>query len=106
MTALTAGMPCTCAACARRGLASTSIFASTHAPSPSPASFSSTGLSWRHGPHHAAQKSSTTGTCMDRSITSSRKVASVTSITCGAVGALDAVLPGIVKSDGPPSIMR
>ena len=41
---------------------------------------SSTGVSARHGPHHAAQKSTTTGSSRERSTTSSSKVASVTSI--------------------------
>jgi hypothetical protein len=46
-----------------------------------PASFSSSGVSWRHGPHHAAQKSTTTGVVAERSRTSAWKVASETSIT-------------------------
>ena len=37
------------------------------------------GVSWRHGPHHAAQKSTTTGSSRERSMTSCSKVASVTS---------------------------
>ena len=41
--------------------------------------FSSTGVSCRHGPHHSAQKSTTTGTSCERSMTSCSKVASVTS---------------------------
>ncbi len=36
-------------------------------------------MSWRHGPHHAAQKSTTTGSCRERSITSCSKLASVAS---------------------------
>ena len=74
-------MPCTRNAWASRGLASTSTLASTHAPPPSAASFSSTGESCLHGSHHSAQKSMTTGVVSDRSSTSVWKVASVTSIT-------------------------
>ena len=48
--------------CASRGLASTSTLASTQEPAPSTASFSSTGDNCLHGPHHSAQKSTTTGT--------------------------------------------
>ena len=60
-TANTIGMPCTRNAWAMRGLASTSILASTQEPPPSTASFSSTGESCLHGPHQSAQKSITTG---------------------------------------------
>ena len=80
-TALTAGMPCTRRPCASAGLASTSTFASTQQPPPSAASRSSTGESCLHGPHHSAQRSSTTGTWKERSSTSAWKVASVTSTT-------------------------
>ena len=41
---------------------------------------SSAGVRVRHGPHHSAQKSTTTGTWRERSITSDSKVASVTSM--------------------------
>ena len=37
------------------------------------------GVSWRHGPHHSAQKSTTTGSSCERSMTSRSKVASVAS---------------------------
>ena len=37
---------------------------------------SRTGVSWRHGPHHSAQKSTTTGTVRERSTTASSNVAS------------------------------
>ena len=40
---------------------------------------SSAGVSVRHGPHHSAQKSTTTGTARERSITSLSKLASLTS---------------------------
>ena len=63
------------------GLASTSTLASTQAPSASAASFSSTGDSCLHGPHHSAHRSRITGTSRDRSTTSALKVSSVTSMT-------------------------
>ena len=87
-TALTVGMPCTRSACAMRGLASTSILASTHAPLPSTASFSSIGESCLHGPHHSAHRSITTGVRNERSSTSVWNVASVTSMTVTAAGAV------------------
>jgi hypothetical protein len=90
-TALTAGMPCTRSACAIVGLWSTSILARIQEPPPSIASFSSTGESCLHGPHHSAQRSRTTGTSNERSITSAWKVASVTSTT--AVTAASAACP-------------
>ena len=80
-TAYTIGMPCTRNIWASRGLASTSTLASTQAPPPSTASFSSTGESCLQGPHHSAQKSTTTGVVSERSSTSDWKVASVTSMT-------------------------
>jgi hypothetical protein len=45
------------------------------------ASFSSTGVSDRHGPHHGAQQSSSTGTSSERSSTVVWKSASLTSMT-------------------------
>ena len=48
-------------ACASVGLASVSTFASTTSPSRAAAASSSSGVSARHGPHHDAQKSTTTG---------------------------------------------
>ncbi len=68
---------------ARPGLASTSTLASTHDPLASSASFSRTGPSDRHGAHHSAQKSTTTGTSRERSITSWEKVCSLTSMMFG-----------------------
>jgi hypothetical protein len=51
--------------------------------------FSSTGVSWRHGPHHSAQKSISTGWRFDSSMTSLTKVWVVVSLirsgtACGA----------------------
>ena len=43
------------------------------------------GPSVLHGPHQSAQRSTTTGTVMDRSITAVAKVASVTSVTCVSI---------------------
>ena len=68
-------------AVAMSGFSSVSIFASTTLPSRALAAFSSAGPSWRHGPHHGAQKSTTTGTSADRSSTSAWKSASLTSMT-------------------------
>ena len=62
-------------------LASTSTLASTQAPPASPASRSRTGDSCLHGPHHSAQKSTRTGTVMERWSTCTSKSASVTSRT-------------------------
>ena len=60
--AFTAGMPWIRKAAARLWLASVSSLASSTLPSRAVTARSSTGVSWRHGPHHAAQKSTTTGT--------------------------------------------
>ena len=46
---------------ATSGSASVSTFATTTAPARWPASFASSGATARHGPHHAAQKSTSTG---------------------------------------------
>ena len=80
-TAMTIGMLCTCNAARNCGFASISTLASTQSPAASLASFSRTGLSCLHGPHHSAHKSRITGTDRDRSTTSTLKVSSVTSIT-------------------------
>jgi hypothetical protein len=60
--------------------ASTSIFASSIFPSRCATSDSIAGPSIRHGPHQAAQKSTTTGSSCERAITSRSKVSVVTSI--------------------------
>jgi hypothetical protein len=64
----------------RPGLASVSTLARTTLPPRAASAASSAGPSWRQGPHHSAQKSTTTGTWRERSTTSCSKVASVTSI--------------------------
>src|ERR1017187_7839066 len=69
-TAMTIGMLWTCSAARSCGFASMSTLASTHAPSASMASFSRTGLSCLHGPHHSAHRSRITGADRDRSTTS------------------------------------
>ena len=104
MTANTVGMLCTCKACEILGFASTSIFASTHEPLPSVASFSSIGESCLHGSHHSAHRSMSTGTWYERSMTSVWNSASLTSMTAwpgcrrrrlgGAGGGLGARLDG------------
>src|SRR5665213_106429 len=71
-------MPNACASC---GLASVSILASTTEPSRAAAACSSSGLRARHGPHQAAQKSTTTGVVEERSRTSAWKSDSLTSMT-------------------------
>ena len=63
-----------------RGLASTSTFARTTSSARSATTFSRTGPRARHGPHHDAHRSTTTGTCIERSRTSASNVSSVTSI--------------------------
>ncbi|VXB51887.1 conserved hypothetical protein [Luteimonas sp. 9C] len=73
---------------------STSTLASTNAPLYSAASFSSTGPSDLHGPHHSAQKSIRTGVSSDFCRTSVSKVAVVASKTWGiAAGAEAGALP-------------
>src|SRR3546814_11889153 len=76
-------MPCTWKALATCGLVSTSTFASTTLPSVSAITFSMIGPSALHGPHHSAQRSTTTRTDFERSITCVAQVASVTSIDIG-----------------------
>ena len=73
LNALTAGMPWIRNAPARRWFASVSSFASAIFPPRSFTAASSTGASWRHGPHHSAQKSTTTGSVRERSTTSARR---------------------------------
>src|SRR3979490_429499 len=68
-------------ASATRRLASTSTLTSSTWPPVSPTTFSRIGPSVRHGPHHDAHRSTTTGTSVERSRTAVSKVASVTSIS-------------------------
>src|SRR5579863_5955390 len=62
-----------------------STFASSTAPLVSATTFSMIGPSVLHGPHHSAQRSTTTGTVIERSITAVPKVASVTSVTSASI---------------------
>ena len=77
--ALTAGMPWTWKAMARRWFWSTSTRASTTSPPWRSTARSSTGARASQRPHQSAQKSTSTGTVWERSSTSAWKVASVTS---------------------------
>src|SRR5690606_27771469 len=66
------------------GSFSVSTLASRKAPPYSAASFSRTGPRVRQGPHHSAQKSTSTGTSSDFCRTSASKVAVVASKPCAA----------------------
>ena len=78
--AKTAGMDWTWKAAATWGLLSMSTLASATWPPVSPTTRSRMGPSVRHGPHHSAHRSTTTGTSWERSSTSRWNVASVTSV--------------------------
>ena len=70
------------------GSASVSIFTSLNRPLYSASICSSRGPSTLQGPHQGAQKSTSTGVCMDASMTSVSKVAIPTLImVCSAMGA-------------------
>src|SRR6266851_4001753 len=71
------------------GCLSMSILTSLTLPLAALTTFSSTGVSCLHGPHHSAQKSTSTGCRLDSSITSFTKACVVVSLTspCGAVQA-------------------
>ena len=88
ITANTAGIDCTWNAAEICGFASTSTLARIQRPPYSAARASRIGESCLQGPHHSAQRSSTTGTVIDWWMTSASKEASVTSMTTPA-GALD-----------------
>src|SRR5215207_7700851 len=60
------------------GFSSVLTVTSLTAPSRSATAASRIGVSWRHGPHHGAQKSTTTGVSRDASTTCSLKSASET----------------------------
>ncbi len=78
--AFTAGIPWTPKLADSPWLASTSTFASSTLPARLAIAASSAGVSCRHGPHHSAQKSTTTGNSRDRSTTSVTKSDSLTSL--------------------------
>ncbi len=77
-----------------------SVFAFTkrNFPSYSAASRSRIGPSVRHGPHHSAQKSITTGRSEDPSITSFSKVSCVVSMTFGVFVLINPSLPSRGRS--------
>src|ERR687892_1400799 len=75
------------------GLASTSSLRTSTLPAYLAASFSISGATMRHGPHHSAQKSTTTGFSLWR--TSDSNVASVTSGTLDDMKSSLVVLPGL-----------
>ena len=62
------------------GFSSTFTFTSATFPSVASTTFSMIGPSVWHGPHHGAQRSTTTGTDFDRWMTSLSNVSSVTSL--------------------------
>src|SRR5712691_9508805 len=66
------------------GCLSMSILTSLTLPLAALTTFSSTGTSCLHGPHHSAQKSTSTGWRLDSSITSLTKVWVVVSLTTAA----------------------
>src|SRR6056297_628879 len=84
-------------------LRSTSTLAIRTAPPARVTAASSAGPSVLHGPHHAAQKSTITGTVCDASITSVMKSASVTSRTRSPAAGPFAVLPSSSISCSPLS---
>ena len=79
------------------GCLSMSILTSLTLPLAPRTAFSSTGVSCLHGPHHSAQKSTSTGWRLDSSITSFTKPCVVVSLmTPSAVGAAPAISCSIV----------
>ena len=80
LKAKTAGIDCTPSWPAISGYSSMFILTSFTAPSAALTSFSSTGVSCLHGPHQGAQKSTSTGTVRDASITSCMKLCVVVSL--------------------------
>ena len=78
--AFTAGIPRIEYIAATSWFSSTLILASSTAPPRASISFSSRGPSIVQGAHQGAQKSTTTGSSLERSITSRSKVSLVTSI--------------------------
>jgi hypothetical protein len=68
------------------GCSSIFILTSFTLPLAARTAFSSTGVSWRHGPHHGAQKSISTGWRRDSSMTSFTKVWVVVSLMRSGAG--------------------
>src|SRR6186713_148269 len=80
LNAMTFGIERMLKACESSGFSSELIFTSLTRPPKSCATLSRVGPSVRHGPHHGAQKSTTTGTVFEAARTSVSKVAVVTSM--------------------------
>jgi len=74
------------------GCSSMFILTSLTLPLAARTAFSSTGVSWRQGPHQGAQKSISTGWRFDSSMTSLTKVCVVVSL----------IRSGAACGDGPP----
>ena len=90
LKAFTAGIDWIPNACESRGLASVSTLTRSTWPARLSTAFSITGPSERHGPHHSAQKSTTTGCSKERWMTSRSKVSSVASMgTTARIVAMD-----------------
>ena len=86
----TAGIDCTPSWPAICGCSSMFIFTSFTLPPAARTTFSSTGVSCLQGPHQGAQKSTSTGCCIDSARTSWRNVAVVVSFTRSSEG-----IPGV-----------
>ena len=77
------------------GWSSMFILTSLTLPPAARTAFSSTGVSCLQGPHHGAQKSTSTGCCRDSRMTSAAKSAVVVSLMTSPAGAAP-------SSDSPP----
>src|SRR6478609_1645273 len=75
------------------GCSSMFILASLTLPLAAFTAFSRTGVSCLQGPHHGAQKSTSTGWCLDSSITSFMKACVVVSLTTSAAVAVAIIVP-------------
>src|SRR5437867_13252975 len=74
-----------------------STFTSKNLPAYSFASFSSSGPNCRHGPHHGAQKSTTTGNSLDFRSTSASKVCEVEFLIHGEASGMEGLCVGEVR---------
>ena len=83
--AFTAGIPWTPKLAESDWFESTSTLASSTLPARLSTAASSAGPSWRQGPHHSAQKSTTTGSSRERSTTSVMNSASFDVLDHGAI---------------------
>jgi hypothetical protein len=99
LKALTAGIPRIPKRADSAGLASTSSLASSTFSARAATARSSAGPRALQGPHHSAQKSTTTGSSCERSTTRCSKAASSTSNTFGAT----ATGPRLTACPCPPS---